>query len=187
VGILLFALAGCDHTGHGPGASDFKQENKPDNLKALFQEMHKARTGNDTKRVAALTRGLLPDESRVRKALRDDAPADAVNQIVTLIKSLPASDETSLARLFAADPANTEVQVHGATTEEIGAYAAGSVAYNEFPGGAQRLANQILRPNMTFYEVEYLKPGADAGMKYHLFFWDGTQWTMLGPIWRALR
>ena len=39
---------------------------------------------------------------------------------------------------------------------------------------------------MTFYEVEFLEPGKDAGMKYHLFYWDGKQWSMLGPVWRTL-
>jgi hypothetical protein len=43
-----------------------------------------------------------------------------------------------------------------------------------------------LRPGVTFYEVEFLEPGKDAGMKYHLFYWDGKQWSMLGPVWRAL-
>jgi hypothetical protein len=40
---------------------------------------------------------------------------------------------------------------------------------------------------MTFYEVELLEPGKEYGMKYHLFFWDGKQWTMLGPVWRELQ
>jgi hypothetical protein len=44
----------------------------------------------------------------------------------------------------------------------------------------------MLRPRMTFYEVELVKPGETAGMVYHLFFWDGAQWTMLGPVWRMI-
>jgi hypothetical protein len=60
------------------------------------------------------------------------------------------------------------------------------VVFAKFPGGAVKLAGQILRPGMTFYEVEFLEPGKDSGMKYHLFYWDGKQWTMLGPLWRAL-
>jgi hypothetical protein len=40
---------------------------------------------------------------------------------------------------------------------------------------------------MTFYEVGFLEPGKDYGVKYHLFYWDGRQWTMLGPLWRALQ
>jgi hypothetical protein len=45
----------------------------------------------------------------------------------------------------------------------------------------------VLRPGLTFYQVEFLEPGKDDGMKYHLFYWDGEQWTMLGPIWRVLK
>jgi hypothetical protein len=40
---------------------------------------------------------------------------------------------------------------------------------------------------MKFYEVEFVKPGEDMGMKYHLFFWDGARWKMLGPVWRSMR
>jgi hypothetical protein len=79
------------------------------------------------------------------------------------------------------------VKVHGATTEEIVTYAQGSVVYSEFPGGTRRIAERILRPGMTFYEIEFLEPGKEYGMKYHLLYWDGRQWTMLGPLWRALQ
>jgi hypothetical protein len=24
-------------------------------------------------------------------------------------------------------------------------------------------------------------------MKFHLFYWDGAQWTMLGPVWRFVQ
>ena len=29
-------------------------------------------------------------------------------------------------------------------------------------------------------------PGKDSGMKYHLIYWDGRQWMMLGPVWRVM-
>ncbi|HZL71116.1 MAG TPA: hypothetical protein VFC86_01550, partial [Planctomycetota bacterium] len=61
-----------------------------------------------------------------------------------------------------------------------------SVAFKEFPGGAKKLAETILRPGVTFYEVEFLEPGKDAGMKFHLFFWDGERWAMLGAAWRVV-
>ncbi|MCI0340919.1 MAG: hypothetical protein L0216_07155 [Planctomycetales bacterium] len=78
------------------------------------------------------------------------------------------------------------MQVHAATTEQIVAYAEGSVASNEFPGGARKAAEKILRPGVTFYEVERLEPGKDLGVKYHLFFHDGSGWKMLGKAWNAL-
>ena len=40
---------------------------------------------------------------------------------------------------------------------------------------------------MGFYEVEYFMAGTDSGMKYHLIYWDGRQWTMLGPVWRVMK
>jgi hypothetical protein len=186
IAIVFAALAHSVVQGQ-EAASGFKQENRPENLKALCQELHKAITANNVKRAASLTRGLLPDESRVRKALHDKVPSATVDQIMALHKKFTTGDDASLARLLAAKPENTEVQVHGATTEELRAYAKDSVAYKEFPGGAQRLAAQVLRPGMTFYEVEFVPPGKDLGMKFHLFYWDGSQWTMLGPVWRVIK
>lgn len=45
-----------------------------------------------------------------------------------------------------------------AITEELILYAEGSVAFNEFPGGAQRVAKQMLRPKLVFYELETTLP-----------------------------
>ena len=59
--------------------------------------------------------------------------------------------------------------------------------FRKFPGGARELAASALRPGLTFYEVEFLEPGKDLGMKFHLFAWDGERWAMLGPAWRALK
>jgi len=39
---------------------------------------------------------------------------------------------------------------------------------------------------LRFYEAEFVAPGEELGMKYHLLFWDGSRWRMLGPIWRML-
>ena len=85
------------------------------------------------------------------------------------------------------DPARTEIQVHASTTEDLAAYKEGTPAFKEFPGGARKAAETILRPGVTFYELELLEPGKQRGMKYHLLFHDGKQWKMLGPVWRALR
>lgn len=185
VALFLASLVAGAGQGQEAGAP-FKQENRPANLKALGLEIQKALLAKDVKRAAALTRALLPDEARLRKALREDVPAEVVAQILAFHKGLPVGSEESLARLLAAKPGQSEAQVHGATTEEIRAYAQGSVASEEFPQATQKLAEKVLRPGLTFYELEFVRPGEDAGMKYHLFYWDGSRWAMLGPIWRAL-
>ncbi len=188
------ALLGCSKGGDGGGASAsgattdlYKAEDNPDNLKGLVDSILKASESGDAKKAAALTRSLIPDEAALKKALRDDAPADFVKQAVDGMSQVPADDTKVAGLIHRGDPARTQINVHGATTEDIKTYANGSVAYNEFPGGARKLADQVLRPGMKFYEAEMVKPGEDSGMKYHMFYWDGARWRMLGPAWRALR
>jgi len=183
---LLFALApGVALSAAAAGAASFKHENKPQNLKALFESMHRSiHVKQDARQATSLFQSLIPDEARVRKALRDKVTPETVRQILDMHRKFGVSDE-SVRKLARAE--QKEVQVHGATTEDIIRYREGSVTHKEFPGGARRVAEQALRPGMTFYEVEYLVPGKNAGMKYHLLYWDGKQWAMLGPVWRVLK
>jgi len=157
-----------------------------ENLKTLFETIHNLiYVKKDAKLAVALAASLLPDEERAKKALRDDAPPETLQKILDMYRQLELPTEANVERL--ARPEQTTVMVHGATTEEIARNAEGTVVFAEFPGGAVKIAGQILRPGMTFYEVEFLEPGKQYGMKYHLIYWDGKQWTMLGPVWRALQ
>jgi len=176
----LALLAAC-----APQTPSSKQENKPESLQASFVTLHQTvHVKNDAKAAAAQLQALMPDEARVKQALRDNVAPDALGRVLDMHKKLGPASEADAAKL--ARPEQKEVRVHGATTEEIVAYREGSVAYRAFPGGARRVAEQVLRPGMTFYEVEFLEPGKDAGIKYHLLYWDGTQWSMLGPVWSVL-
>jgi hypothetical protein len=191
----LVATAGCSKEEtpmtktDGPAAPapapTFRCENTAENLRALFVELGSAIRAGDTAKAVALTRILLPDRDRLAKGLREN-PGEMLDKAWGAIeKFMPASDADA-AKVFATDAARTEVRVHGTTTEDLAKYEEGSVAFAEFPGGAKKLAELgVLRPGLTFYEVEVLEPGEDSGMKYHLFFFDGDRWTMMGPIWRA--
>lgn len=166
---------------------DFTPQNKPENLKALFEKLTRAIAAGDEKAALALTRPLFPDDARLKKALRDDAPKEPLEAILAMHAQFRKGDDAQLAKAFApGDPKRTEVQIHASTTEEIAKYEKDSVAFKEFPGGAKKLAETVLRAGTTFYEVEIVEPGKDSGMKFHLFFWDGDRWSMLGPAWRAL-
>jgi hypothetical protein len=166
-------------------AQGFKHENNPENLRTLFSNIHQAvHAKRDAKQAAELMQSVMPDEARVKKALKDNVGADALQRILSIHKSMPPVSEREVAKL--ARPEQGNVKVHGSKTEDLIAYREGSVAHKEFPGGAKKAAEQVLRPGMTFYEVEFLELGKDAGMKYHLFYWDGKQWSMLGPVWRVL-
>ena len=165
----------------------FKHENTPENLKLLFEKIQKASAAGDEKGALALTHGVLPDEAALKKGLKDAAPAEFVQQSLALWKSLLPAEDARRAKVFAPDPEKTQVRVYGSTTEEILKYEKGSVAFAQFPGGAKQLAETMLRPGMTYYEVVVAKPGADSGVKYHLFYWAGDRWSCLGPLWRAIK
>lgn len=186
--VALVAVA-CSKKDGGGGASSaesdalYKQADTPDNLKGLLDTIVKAGESGDTKKAGALTASLIADEAALKKALKDDA-GDALKKLVEANKKFLAEPDKLGGMMKRGEADRTEIQVHGATTEEI---AAGAASAKEFPGGATDAAKAILRPGLKFYEVEFVKPGSDTGMKYHLFFWDGARWKMLGPVWRALK
>jgi hypothetical protein len=179
--MILIAAALC------LSLQDFKHENTPENLKQLFEKLHKAVTAGDEKTALALTNSVLPDEAALKKGLKDGLPVETVAQCAEFWKKLLPAEDAKRARVFAADPASTDVRVHPSTTEDLLKYEKGSTAFMQFPGGAKKLAETVLRPGTTYYEVVLAKPGADAGMKYHLFYWAGDRWSCLGPLWRALK
>lgn len=157
-------------------------------LKSLGEKLHAAVKAGNTAEAAALTRALLPDDARLAAALSPEAPADTVAKVRAFHASLPRQDDRAMAGLLAVRPAQSVVAVHAATTESLAQYAEGTPAYEEFPGAARDLARSgLLRPGVMFYEMEFLEPGSDAGMKFHLFYWNGSAWSMLGPVWRALK
>lgn len=167
--------------------NSFKQENKPENLRLLCEKLQQAKARQDKATLNALGAGLVPDETKLKQGLKENvAPADhkAILQFHAGFKAAAGND---MGKLFTMKPEQTTVQVHGATTEELAAYVKESNAWKHFPGGCQGIAARVLKPGMTYYVVEFLKPGESAGMKFHLFYWDGSQWSMLGPLWRAFR
>jgi hypothetical protein len=178
INLLLLALALQDA---------HKHENTTDNLKQLFEKLHKATSSNDEKAALALTNAVLPDEAALKKGLKDGVPPEAIAAAGEFWRKLLPPDDAKRAKLFAADPANTEVRVYSATPEEILKNEKGSASFLQFPGGTQTLARTVLRPGMTYHEVVLAKPGAQSGMKFHLFYWTGERWSTLGPLWRALK
>ncbi|PIE23224.1 MAG: hypothetical protein CSA62_08410 [Planctomycetota bacterium] len=160
-----------------------RQEAGAEGLRALMKEIREASIGGKTAQAAALVRGLAVTEESLAKALKDGSEEAAKKIFKGCSKIWPSSDE-ALARIFKKRPERTEIQVHGATTEELAASEAKNPAVREFPGGAIEAAKTLLRPGASFYEVEFVEPGKSSGLKFHLFFHDGRQWRMLAKVWR---
>ena len=74
--------------------------------------------------------------------------------------------------MFKADTADTEVHVYLSTTEDLVKTEKGSVAFNQYPGGAKKAAPSVLWAGRTCCEVTLVKPGDPAGMKFHLILPD---------------
>jgi hypothetical protein len=168
--------------GNEPGAA-YRQEDTTENLRGLLDLVVKTSEAGDMKKAGAMVRALLPDENAMKKAFKDDVKPEILAKMNGNMVQVPTDDAELAGAIRRGEPNRTEIRIHGATAEEI---ATGSTpASGEFPGGAQSVAGD-LRPGLRFYEVEFVEPGADMGMKYHLLFWDGSAWRMLGPAWRTI-
>ncbi|MBI4860775.1 MAG: hypothetical protein HY815_11015 [Candidatus Riflebacteria bacterium] len=164
----------------------FKFENKPENLRSLFGEIRAAIARNDRRRASVLGYSLIPNESRIKAGLREDRAGGLASRIMALQQSqLPARLE-EIYIIFAAEPALKEIRVHSATTEEIARSAEGPVASKDFPGAVRKIAERHLRPGVTFNVVELAGTRPEDSIRYHLIYWDGSQWSMLGPIWNGI-
>ena len=172
----VLLVVACSKTS-GPSAV---QKDGEAGLRELFVRARTACQASDVATGRAIVASLMPTRDQLRRALVDTAPDSVVEMIVAQAKEIPTDDAKAACVL--SPPGRTEIAIHRATTEEIAARSA-RVVVDEFPRGTQSLS-PLLRPGTTFYEVETVEPGADKGTKFHLLFWDGTQWRMLGPAWR---
>lgn len=186
--VLLFSIGCSDASQDSPSADGRTAASSAAadaaGLEALFARLQGAIRANDVATAAQITRGLLPDEASLQKAVKDP---DAIDKIEEMYAPFATASDDRIAGLFAVDENRTEIKVHSATTEELAAYERGTTAFAEFPGGARAAAETVLQPHVTFYEVELVEPGKSRGTKFHLFYHDGEHWKMLGKVWRALR
>ena len=184
--LLALAATACKGGAAGGAAPATAQKDGAEGLKAVFTELAADFNGKEFKKGRDLTMSLLPDKDALKKILKDDVPAETIDKILAPYKDAPPSDELA-AKALVPGEGRTEITVHTSSVEDLIAYKEGTSAFAEFPGGAKKVAEAILKPGNTFYEVEITEPGKDSGMKYHMFFYDGARWRMLGPAWRALR
>lgn len=177
--LALVAPAGCRDKVAG-----FEQRDDPRNLEALWQTVQRRFGKGDLEGGAALIRSTLPDRAALSRALRPSVDPHVVERLQDMYQKLSSLDAQAIARGL--KPQRTKVRVRAASGRDIATYEDPAVKA-AFPVGARQVAAAILRPGVTFYQVELLEPGADKGTKFHLFFWGGSRWRTLGPAWRALR
>jgi hypothetical protein len=197
----LLVGAGCNKDSGGGGAAPGSgsasakpasapaevggQRDGVEGLKAFILGIRDACAAKDFAKGKAMVLGAIPTRADIESVLVETAPLEAIEKLETFYKQMPPDDERA-ACLFSLDPSRTIVSVYASTVEQLIAYEDGTAAYKEFPDGAKDVA-ESLRPGRTFYEVEVTAPGLEEGTKFHMFFWDGKRWRMLGPLWRAFQ
>lgn len=157
----------------------------PDTLDALFKQILDATQKKDTAAVQALVVSIVPTREELHQVLKDGPETEkfvAAYQGPVAETLGPAAPSDSLG--FA--PTHTEIHVHQATTEDLVAYAKGTTAYMEFPGGMQRFAKQVAAPGRTWYVVETREPGKESGIKYSCFTRLGNRFLLVVKPWRAI-
>lgn len=151
--------------------------NTEEDLKKLCNDLGTAFIWSDLTRATALLQRLRPDRQRIRKALRDDAPADLVEKL--LASQAKAQTPLQMIKTRGADW-DPDAFVTFANSQEPHGLFTRWLNGEPTPTPRQR-ANRFLRRDVEFYEVVL-----GGKHKLHLLFWDGQRWTMLGPIWEAL-
>ena len=160
-------------------------EDTAESLGDHVRAIRAAHDGGDHERAAALTRALIPSGEELAALFAPDADP-AIRAKIEQGLALPPDAPANMVGKLLAPPGRTEVVVHAATVAELRAYAAGSAAAREFPGGAQKIAAFLQPEGRRLYEVVLREPGKELGSRFHLFFWTPKGWRMLGPAWRAL-
>jgi hypothetical protein len=175
------SLAACS------GSSVHSEAGDPADLQRRFHDLHAAILSDNRAEAARITQALLPDRQRLAKALSDAVLPEHIDRILNMHSEF-LSDANDVAALLAPGPDQTSVGVFHATVEDLVEYAPGTTAFESFATGARDLARMgILRPGLTFYQVKVRKPGSEYGTTYHLFYWDGEDWAMVGPAWRVIK
>lgn len=164
---LTFAVVGCKKSGGGGALS--KYAGTEEGAKQLLTDI---RTSRDAR---AMTLALKPASADYRAVFVDDAAAKAEASYDKLWSDPKA--------VIAADPANTELVLFKATTDELQKWAPSAEA--EFPGGYKRIANRY-KPGLTVYRWKYVKPGEKLGMAYDGLIYVHDHWAWFPKPWRAL-
>lgn len=170
---LALAFAGaCKKDGGGGAAAGSgllsKYPGTEDGARQLLTDI---RSGD----AKAMTTALRPTADDYKAVFAEDVTAKVQAEYDKLW-----SDPNAV---IGADPANTELKLWKASTEELQQWSADAQA--NFPGGYQRAAKS-LKPGLVVYRWKYVKPGETTGMAYDGLIYVNGRWSWYPKPWRVL-
>jgi hypothetical protein len=156
--------------GGGGGSEAAKYPGTEEGARQLLTDIRKEGAA------AEMTAKLKPTSADYKAVFEGDAAAKAE-------KGYEALWGGQKALVITADPANTELKLFKATTDDL--KAGTSEAVSEFPGGYKQIAGQF-KPGLTMYRWKYTKPGDSLGMAYDGLVYVNGHWAWFPKPWRVL-
>jgi len=169
VGVFVVAAAACGKKSGGSAAVS-KYPGTDDGAKQMLTDL---RTSNDA---AGMTKALKPTSADYKAVFTDDFAAKAEKGYEELWND-PKS-------VIGADPANTELKLFKATTDDIKAWT--HDVEMDFPGGYEKVKDSF-KPGLTVYRWKYVKPGETLGMAYDGLIYVNNHWAWFPKPWRIAR
>lgn len=166
VSVFVLAVAACGKKGGGSAALS-KYPGTEDGAKQMLTDL---RTSSDA---AGMTKALKPTSADYKAVFTDDFAAKAEKGYEELWND-PKS-------VIGADPANTELKLFKATTDDIKAWT--HDVEMDFPGGYQKVKDDF-KPGLTVYRWKYTKPGETLGMAYDGLIYVNGHWAWFPKPWR---
>lgn len=164
---LAFAVVACKKEGGGAATSKY-----PGTEEGARQLLTDLRTSSDAK---GMTLALKPSSDDYKAVFVGDAAAKAEAGYEKLWSDPKA--------VIAASPANTELLLSKATTDDLQKWT--SEAEANFPGGYKRVADKF-KPGLTVYRWKYAKPGEKLGMAFDGLVFVNNHWAWFPKPWRVL-
>lgn len=169
VAMFVAAVAACGKKGGGSAALS-KYPGTEDGAKQMLTDL---RTSSDA---AGMTKALKPTSADYKAVFTDDFAAKAEKGYEELWND-PKS-------VIGADPANTELKLFKATTDDIKAWT--HDVEMDFPGGYQKVKDDF-KPGLTVYRWKYTKPGETLGMAYDGLIYVNGHWAWFPKPWRIAK
>jgi hypothetical protein len=167
--LAALALTACSKKNGGSAALS-KYPGTEDGAKQMLTDL---RTSSDA---AGMTKALRPTSADYKAVFTDDFAAKAEKGYEALW-----SDPKSV---IGADPANTELKLSKATTDDIKAWT--HDVEMDFPGGYQKVG-EYFKPGLTVYRWKYVKPGETLGMAYDGLIFVNNHWAWFPKPWRVAK
>ena len=163
---LAFAVMACKKSG---GAELSRYPGTEDGARQLLTDI---RTSSDAR---AMALALKPSTADYRAVFVDEVAAKAESNYEKLWSDPKAA--------ITASPANTELKLSKATTDELQKWTSNAEA--EFPGAYKRVADRF-KLGLTVYRWKYVKPGEQLGMAYDGLVHVNGHWAWFPKPWRFL-